>query len=1408
MVNNLITWEQFKVCGKNPLGLRYDFEDLCRLLFEYEFVSNGDFLHSNSNQTGIEVEPYFHVKTNKRISFQAKFFENKVDYNQIFNSAKKIVKYYNGKLDRVYLFCNKALTNNSSGYLKTKKILNESCIELVPVCNTAILDLVHRYPKIGTYFFNIHNIDHEWFVKKAKLADCNLADRYNKDFNIETEMLNYLSIFVQDSYGAAYFNNKKRNIISKIDNIKWEVGDYFDDIIELSNFVEQISDVDNVTIQDVCDWQKIVKDNFADKINKINSKIKELNEKNNNDSNNAEYSLKQLKTVLDLYLNCLNISDDEIELLDTKVLVITGEAGVGKTQLLANKTFSILNNDGNALLILGNEYLSDDIMIEQISKNLGINFSFFNLLDILEIIGEKTNKIVPIFIDALNESWNQKLWENALIHLQNELENKKYVRLAVTLRKEYIRDIIPNYFFNNNRVKVMEHSGFKRMTLDAVKAFFKHYGVAFTPINVFSDHLYNPLFLTLYCKHHNSNDVSLMGLYKNILCTANLNIHNQLKLGKYGYSVSNNLVSEVVDSISQEMLNSDCRQLESDKIEKLPVFARFDLNPRVFIIKMCNEGILHNYKINEKEYFRFSYDQMNDFYPANRIVSMHSNEEELRKYLSNDILKIKNDVLNNIKNIDIFINACSLYADKFHKECIDIIDEIDDKNDKEFVFELYLNSLNWRSKVYLSLAEIDEYCHTYTSIINLFWDCFIINSLKPNHVLNADGLYKILIRYSLTERDYYWTTFINELNDNNRSIQIIEEYNKGNGITFDNEEQVRLMLVLLSWFLTSSNRYIRDLTSKAMIEILANNFKYSKYILELFEDVNDPYIIQRLYGIVFGACVRIKKHTKDEFKILAEYIYETIFNQKDVYPDILLRDYARLIIEYFACIFPDCQLSFHLNNIKPPYNSTPLPTECDVDYSKQKYIYGLFYIKNSMRFEANGAYGDFGRYVFQGAIDEFDIDQTLVFNLAMDHIINKLKYDEDKFTYYDRMVSSQDLNRHETIKTERIGKKYQWITMFNFLARISDNYPMINNYTDEQLDFKGSYQLHIRDFDPTLNENKFFNLNCPNFNDFKSHMDEIKKECKQLINSSDFDKNVWLNSYSNFFSYQINDLILVDENGIEWLVLYRHSDTNEDYSSKDKLRIFNFMYGYFVNDEQLSILKTYAEKKVYLLDSSITNSYTEYGLFNREYPWSYSCETAIDEQCKSLELYTGETKEVIFKNSNKTFVDEGEIVYEDENVVIINDIGNRKLEDKVKNLIREEKVTIDIGKILNSTQCMIWSEQYDGSKTNNILIKHPCAKLIKDLNLKQDKYDGYYFNQEGVLVSFDSELTKQHAGLVIKKNEFDKFLSNNNYKFVWFVKAEKDVLDDDPQKIAWSDWTGLLVYDGDTVKGDYYKRNV
>ena len=96
-----------------------------------------------------------------------------------------------------------------------------------------------------------------------------------------------------------------------------------------------------------------------------------------------------------------------------------------------------------------------------------------------------------------------------------------------------------------------------------------------------------------------------------------------------------------------------------------------------------------------------------------------------------------------------------------------------------------------------------------------------------------------------------------------------------------------------------------------------------------------------------------------------------------------------------------------------------------------------------------------------------------MFNYAIYYIFNGLGFSEELFGWYDR--EHYDTNRVNTTKTERIGKKYQWIALYNILARISDNNKMIyswNKESGETLQFEGPWESFVRDFDPTLNQNR------------------------------------------------------------------------------------------------------------------------------------------------------------------------------------------------------------------------------------------------------------------------------------------------------------------------------------------------
>ena len=116
-----------------------------------------------------------------------------------------------------------------------------------------------------------------------------------------------------------------------------------------------------------------------------------------------------------------------------------------------------------------------------------------------------------------------------------------------------------------------------------------------------------------------------------------------------------------------------------------------------------------------------------------------------------------------------------------------------------------------------------------------------------------------------------------------------------------------------------------------MLAERANRIGVLIEVLRLFEGVNDPYVYERLYAVAFGCAVRLRD--KQELTKLSKYVYETIFKDKEeVYPHILLRDYAREIIEYAN--YMGCTLGFAMEDVRPPYKSAmpkELPSNEEID---------------------------------------------------------------------------------------------------------------------------------------------------------------------------------------------------------------------------------------------------------------------------------------------------------------------------------------------------------------------------------------------------------------------------------------------------------------------------------------------
>ena len=85
------------------------------------------------------------------------------------------------------------------------------------------------------------------------------------------------------------------------------------------------------------------------------------------------------------------------------------------------------------------------------------------------------------------------------------------------------------------------------------------------------------------------------------------------------------------------------------------------------------------------------------------------------------------------------------------------------------------------------------------------------------------------------------------------------------------------------------------------------------------------------------------------------------------------------------------------------------------------------------------------------------------------HRVFDLGWTIERFGEFDRLSMGYLDNYYgrSAHKPERMGKKYQWLAYHEILAHISDNFQYRGTYFDDEREYKGPWQLDIRDIDPS-----------------------------------------------------------------------------------------------------------------------------------------------------------------------------------------------------------------------------------------------------------------------------------------------------------------------------------------------------
>ena len=177
-------------------------------------------------------------------------------------------------------------------------------------------------------------------------------------------------------------------------------------------------------------------------------------------------------------------------------------------------------------------------------------------------------------------------------------------------------------------------------------------------------------------------------------------------------------------------------------------------------------------------------------------------------------------------------------------------------------------------------------------------DVLLTVATLPGHPLNAVFLDRRLRKETMPDRDACWSTYLHQAWGTHGAVDRLVDWASSQGPnTSIDDETVDLCAITLSWMFTTSNRFLRDRATKALVSLLTGRLAAGVRLIERFADVDDPYVAERIYAVAYGVAMRC--HDPVAAGALAACVYGRVFASGSPPPHILLRDYARGVVD--AC---------------------------------------------------------------------------------------------------------------------------------------------------------------------------------------------------------------------------------------------------------------------------------------------------------------------------------------------------------------------------------------------------------------------------------------------------------------------------------------------------------------------------
>lgn len=748
-------------------------------------------------------------------------------------------------------------------------------------------------------------------------------------------------------------------------------------------------------------------------------------------------------------------------------LIVTGEAGAGKTHLLCQTARQNLEHKTPAILLLGEQFPGLGEPWREIQELLGLNCSRDEFLGALDAAGEAYGKRVVIMIDALNEGPGLLYWRKHLGAMLEQSQRYPFLALIFSIRDVYAADLRR---LVTNECAWAEHHGFRGRVASAARHFFRHYGLAEPNVPVLDPEYENPLFLKLLCEALvNRDDIRLSdppsfgSLLQMVLDDANSRLAAMLD-----YDPAERYVHRAVSLLSDMMASSQNDWIAwPTAIENLRSLRPSTTRAQCLAHHLLSEDLLTKIPLpgskGGEEIVRFSYQRFSDY-----LIVTDSIQRELDA--GGDGSATMTRELENLgwsTTARNWLEAAAIISPELGG--VELPDVIPNFAENSVTYTAFLNSIVWRNRTAVT-STTKRHIASLLSLDNedrhIAFETLLAVATRPDHPLNGDWLDQHLGPMQMADRDSTWSTAIFGGWERESNIHRLIEWAWQDGVATGLPiDVVRLASYTLVWMFTTSDRFVRDRATKAAVSLLEGAIPSVRHILEHFNGIDEPYLQERLYAVVCGVALRTTN--LGGLEDLAQDVYDRIFRNGSPPASILLRDHARAVVE--VALHNGCNIEINPRHLLPPYCSIPPATPPTLQELQAIYQYEKYDRKNESlsRIYHSVTGDDFNHYVIKdvmqwsgrlGGLTAKDSPRRLFeaikarANASASRILNRLD-DHYRFLDNDRLCGQQrtsiegQVKELEALLPAIFGK----IRCRLFLTRIKPF--LLNRYSREQRDY-------------------------------------------------------------------------------------------------------------------------------------------------------------------------------------------------------------------------------------------------------------------------------------------------------------------------------------------------------------------